>query len=152
VQLAVVAPLEQRSPFGVSWQEVLQHTARRLAWAEPSFRLVLLDSAQLAAADSDSTALTALRGSQAAVAVGVEDVAAAAAIAPLMAALPTAVALGSAPPLQAATRLGGREPSTRQGLLQRLIPDKQAKTDAQVGVSGVSGECPAPWLGSSPAS
>jgi hypothetical protein len=149
VRLAVVAPLQQASPFGVSWQEVLEHTAQRLAWTDPAFRLAILDSADLAAAGDNGGSPTAqalqaeLARSQAAVAVGVADPAAAAALAPLLAGLPTAVALGSAQQLAPATRLGGRQPAPPPAaaggplaallsLPRRLFPDKQAELDGQV--------------------
>ncbi|KAL4427643.1 hypothetical protein ABPG75_001732 [Micractinium tetrahymenae] len=142
VQIAVVAPLQQASPFGVSWGEVLQHIGQRLAWTEPTFRLTVFDSGRLAGSDAGTLAAVqaALANSQAAVAVGVQDPAAAAALAPLLPAAPTAVALGSAAPLAGATRLGGRVPAGHDGsgsnplaaVLAKVFPDKQAKLDAQV--------------------
>jgi hypothetical protein len=118
VRLAVVAPLQQASPFGVSWQQVLEHTAQRLAWTDPAFHLAILDSADLAPAGGEGGSPAAqslqveLVRSQAAVAVGVADPATAAALAPLLAGLPTAVALGSAQQLPPAMRLGGRQPAS----------------------------------------
>lgn len=139
VRLAVVAPLQQRSPFGVSWREVLEHTAQRLAWQDPAFRLVLHDASELADASQAAALQADLRACQAAVAVDVADAGAAAALASLLAAVPTAVAVGSAPQLAAATRLGGREPrqpgaaGPLAALLHKLFPDKQATVDEQVG-------------------
>ncbi|EFN53021.1 hypothetical protein CHLNCDRAFT_26298, partial [Chlorella variabilis] len=123
-----------------SWREVLEHTAQRLAWTDPAFHLLLHDSAPLASAadDSQATLLADLKSSQAAVAIGVADEAAAAALASLLAAVPTAVALGSAQALQRAARLDGRALSSGgdaagvAGLLRRLFPDKQAAADEQV--------------------
>lgn len=140
VRLSVIAPLQQQSPFGASWREVLEHTAQRLAWTDPAFHLLLHDSAPLASAadDSQATLLADLKSSQAAVAIGVADEAAAAALASLLAAVPTAVALGSAQALQRAARLDGRALSSGgdaagvAGLLRRLFPDKQAAADEQV--------------------
>lgn len=140
--MAVIAPLGQTSPFGVSWAEVLEHIGQRLAWAEPAFRLTMLDSTRLVDGDADTLAAVqaALAGSQAALACGVKDPAEAAALAPLLAAAPTAVALGSAAPLESATRLGGRVPAALSGssgnpmaaLRALLFPNKQAKLDSQV--------------------
>lgn len=139
VHIAVVAPLQQTSPFGISWAEVLEHTAQRLAWADPAFRLTLYDTDELVGGGADTQAAlhAALAGAQAAVALGVQDPADAAALAPLLAAAPTALALGSAAPLAGATRLAGRAPAAQGGnplaaLLAKLFPDKQAKLDAQV--------------------
>ncbi|KAL4444678.1 hypothetical protein ABPG77_002495 [Micractinium sp. CCAP 211/92] len=142
VRVAVVAPLQQPSPFGVSWAEVLEHAGQRLGWSEPSIRLTLYDSAQLPAGDAAASAAlqAALAGSQAALALGIEDPAEAAALAPLLAGAPTAVALGSAAALERATRLGRRVPAARSAdssnplaaMLAKVFPDKQAKLDAQV--------------------
>lgn len=147
MRLAVVAPLQQRSPFGgATWNEVLEHTGQRLAWTDPAFQLVLHDAAVLGGGGGDSAvaALQAsLASSQAAVAISVTDPDAAAALAPLLGAALTALALGSDAALAGATRLGGRHPADAAaagclaGLLRRLLPDKQAQTDAQVG--GVCG-------------
>lgn len=155
VQMAVIAPLGQTSPFGVSWAEVLEHIGQRLAWAEPAFRLTMLDSTRLVDGDADTLAAVqaALAGSQAALACGVKDPAEAAALAPLLAAAPTAVALGSAAPLESATRLGGRVPAALSGssgnpmaaLRALLFPNKQAKLDSQVGrkhLEALVGLCP----------
>ncbi|KAL4855815.1 hypothetical protein ACK3TF_003588 [Chlorella vulgaris] len=133
----VVAPLQLQSPFGVSWREVLEHTATRLSWTDPAFRLSLHDAQLLAgddegASSSRSALLADVRRSQAAVAIGVADATAAAALAPLLAEASTAVALGSAQQLQAATRLGGRTPGGSLGFLQRLLGGKQAAVDEQV--------------------
>jgi hypothetical protein len=133
----VVAPLQLQSPFGVSWREVLEHTATRLSWTDPAFRLSLHDSQLLAGGDegassSRSALLDDVRQSQAAVAIGVADMTAAAALAPLLAEATTAVALGSAQQLQAATRLGGRTPGGSLGFLQRLFGGTQAAVDEQV--------------------
>lgn len=145
IHLAVVAPLQQPSPFGsfgqqASWREVLEHTAQRLAWTDPSFSLTLHDSAGLGDGASKAAApalQTALQHSAAAVAIGVTDPADAAALAPLLAAAPTALAVGSHTALAGATRLGGRQPAQPAAgglgaLLERLFPDKQAKEDQQV--------------------
>ncbi|KAI3424929.1 hypothetical protein D9Q98_008313 [Chlorella vulgaris] len=133
----VVAPLQLQSPFGVSWREVLEHTATRLSWTDPAFRLSLHDSQLLAGGDegassSRSALLDDVRQSQAAVAIGVADMTSAAALAPLLAEATTAVALGSAQQLQAATRLGGRTPGGSLGFLQRLFGGTQADVDEQV--------------------
>ena len=47
VQLTVVSELGQDSPFGVTWGEVLAHTAQRLQWNDPGFRLVIHDAAEI---------------------------------------------------------------------------------------------------------
>lgn len=143
VRMAVVAPLQQTSPFSVSWAEVLEHAGQRLGWSEPSIRLTLYDSARLPAGDAAASAAlqAALAGSQAVLALGIQDPAEAAALAPLLAGAPTAVALGSAAALERATRLGGRVPAARSAegsnplaaVLAKVFPDKQAKLDAQVG-------------------
>ncbi len=147
IHLAVVAPLQQPSPFGnfgqqASWREVLEHTAQRLAWQDPSFTLTLHDSALLSSGGSSNAQRSALQAalqhSAAAVAVDVTNPADAQALAPLLAAAPTALAVGSHAALAGATRLGGRQPAQPAAgglaaLLGRLFPDKQATEDQQVG-------------------
>lgn len=140
VRLAVVAPLQQASPFsGASWREVLEHTGQRLAWTDAAFSLVLHDATELDEPAAAAALAADLRGCQVAVAIGVADPAEAATLAPLLAGAPTALALGSAPALAGATRLGGRAPPAPgqqgglAGLLAGLLPGaKQAKLDAQV--------------------
>lgn len=138
VRLAVVAPLQQASPFsGASWREVLEHTGQRLAWTDAAFQLVLHDASSELDDPAAAAALAAdLKRCQAAVAIGVTDATEAATLAPLLAGAPTALALGSAPALAGATRLGGRVPGQPGGLpdlLASLLPGaKQAKLDAQV--------------------
>lgn len=147
IHLAVVAPLQQASPFGsfgrqASWREVLEHTAQRLAWEDPAFSLTLHDSELLgggSSSDAERSALqAALQHSSAAVAIGVTDPMDAQALAPLLAGAPTALAVGSHAALSSATRLGGHQPTQPAAgglaaLLQKLFPDKQATEDQQVG-------------------
>ena len=146
IHLAVVAPLQQASPFGsfgqqASWREVLEHTAQRLAWEDPAFSLTLHDSALLSggsSTDAERSALqAALQHSSAAVAIGVTDPTDAQALAPLLSAAPTALAVGSHAALSSTTRLDGRQPTQPPAdglaaLLQKLFPDKQATEDQQV--------------------
>lgn len=147
VLLAVVAPLQQASPFGVRWKDVLEHTGLRLRWSDPGFQLTIHDSEELSSATSAAARSLAadLQHSQAAVAIGVTDAAAAATLAPLLAAAPTAIALGSAPALAGATRLGGRAPPAGPpaglaALLAKLLPGgKQAELDTQVLLTAGSG-------------
>lgn len=142
VRLAVIAPLQQPSPFGVSWGEVLTHTAQLLAWKEPSLTLEVRDAAEAGGGHNRATLRSALASCRAAVVLGVEDPETAALLAPLLSAARTAVPLGCAVPLAGATRLAGRHVGDAADgptlnplapLLQRLFPDKQTELDGQVG-------------------
>ncbi|PSC68636.1 violaxanthin de-epoxidase-related [Micractinium conductrix] len=141
VRLAVIAPLQQPSPFGVSWGEVLTHTAQLLAWKEPSLTLEVRDAAEAGGGHNRATLRSALASCRAAVVLGVEDPETAALLAPLLSAARTAVPLGCAVPLAGATRLAGRHVGDAADgptlnplapLLQRLFPDKQTELDGQV--------------------
>jgi hypothetical protein len=112
VNLLVVAPLDEMSKYGVTWREVLEHTATRLTWSDPLFKLAVVDSGAAAGpADAAAPLRAALAAADVALALHVQDPAAAAALAPLLLAAPTAVAVDSAGELASLRRVGGRDAS-----------------------------------------
>ncbi|GAB4821553.1 hypothetical protein N2152v2_008599 [Parachlorella kessleri] len=136
--LTVVAELGQDSPYGVTWGEVLTHTAQRLQWNDPGFRLVLHDAGEIKGTGGAMERLARdLVGSQVTVLIGVQDPTVGAALSDLLSNEPTVLALGSSPELRGLTRLGGRQlataPSGMAALLGGLLPgNAAAKADAQV--------------------
>ena len=148
-RLAVVAPLSQRSPFAnaqdggevVTWGEVLEHIARRLAWTDARYVLSVHDVPGGSGEDAPALA-AALAESEVAVVMGSLEAGAAEALGAALASAPTPTVLPlgtQAPSLQAAARLGGRPSGGSSppagalaALLRWLRPDEAAKQAEQV--------------------
>lgn len=114
--ISVIANVAKPSPMGVSWGEVLTHTAQRLQWSDSSFVLRIHDVADVEGSAAAMERLAKdLIGSQITVLVGVHDPSVSAALADLLREEPTVLALGSAPELGSITRLGGRSFIPEQG-------------------------------------
>lgn len=105
VSIVAVMPAHQQHSLGAPWHEVMSHVADRLAWEDPGFQLQVFTEESLAT-DAPRTAYS--RAIQQAHVVLVLDIPTSANLDLLldgMRRVPTAIALGSHPQLEALTRL-----------------------------------------------
>ena len=128
VRIAVVAPLQEKSPLGPEWSVVLPHIAQRMEWQEPEIQLRIIDSALITHEIADKNLI--FQGDDIVIALGITNPNTVDALLPAVHAAPTFAALGSADVLKNAVRMAGisisLEDPAKQGGFAGLLASLQA--------------------------
>jgi len=105
VSITAVIPAHKYHPLGASWHEVMAHVADRLTWEDPYFQVQIFTEKALVADGSHSKFSDAVQSAQIMLILDIQQPAKLNLLLGSMRTVPTAIALGSHPQLEAATSL-----------------------------------------------
>lgn len=105
VSITAVIPAHKRHPLGASWHEVMSHVADRLTWEDPDFKVQIFTEEALVVDGSHSKFSDAVQSAQIMLILDIQQPAKLDLLLGSMRIVPTAIALGSHPQLEAATSL-----------------------------------------------
>lgn len=105
VNIVAVIPSHQQHSLGAPWHEVMSHVADRLAWEDPGFQLQVFTEDSLATAAPPSAYSRAIHKAQIMLVFDISTSAKLELLLDGMRRVPTAIALGSHPQLEALTSL-----------------------------------------------
>ncbi len=105
VSITAVIPAHKHHPLGASWHEVMAHVADRLTWEDPDFQVQIFTEEALFADDSHLRFSNAVQSAQIMLILDIQQPAKLELLLGSMRTVPTAIALGSHPQLEAATSL-----------------------------------------------
>ncbi len=105
VSITTVIPAHKHHPLGASWHEVMSHVADRLTWEDPDFLVQIFTEEALIAGGSHSKFSDAVQSAQIMLILDIQKPAKLDLLLGSMRTVPTAIALGSHPQLEAATSL-----------------------------------------------
>jgi hypothetical protein len=105
VSITAVIPAHKHHPLGASWHEVMAHVSDRLTWEDPDFQVQIFTEEALFADDSHLRFSNAVQTAQIMLILDIQKPAKLELLLDSMRTVPTAIALGSHPQLEAATSL-----------------------------------------------
>jgi len=105
VSITAVISAHKHHPLGASWHEVMSHVADRLTWEDPDFQVHIFTDEDLLPTGSHSKFSHAVQSSQIMLILDIQKPAKLDMLLSSMRTVPTAIALGSHPQLEAATSL-----------------------------------------------
>lgn len=103
--IVAVVPAYQQHSLGASWYEVMSHVADRLAWEDPEFVVQTFTDEVLSDSSNQSRFSHAVQTADILIILDIRKAAALHVLLDSMSKVPTAIALGSHPQLEAATTL-----------------------------------------------
>ena len=132
VSITAVIPAHTRHPLGVSWHEVMSHVADRLTWEDPDFQVKIFEEEALVADDSHSNFSNAVQSAQIMLLLDIQKPAKLDLLLGSMRTVPTAIALGSHPQLEAATSLNNISLTTPWEKAAAALPWSSSAEGAKV--------------------
>lgn len=132
VSITAVIPAHTRHPLGASWHEVMSHVADRLTWEDPDFQVKIFEEEALVADDSHSNFINAVQSAQIMLLLDIQKPAKLDLLLGSMRTVPTAIALGSHPQLEAATSLNNISLTTPWEKAAAALPWSSSAEGAKV--------------------